>query len=219
VRSIRLNPLPAIFSAVKAATVFLTLAIPVAAYADHVLTAPKGIDLTGVWTIDSKRSDDPQKALQSHDKDAQEPMRVRVSAGIGGFGGTGGMSGLGDRHAEGTASRDATHKRIQQFAAASERIEILQLPESVDLKFAEHYVSCTSTARAQVSLPDGNTANRTCGWDENEFVVEIQGSEGFTRTDRYSRGNAETLVVSTMVKSDRMPKLEFKSVYLRSESN
>lgn len=219
-RSVRPDPPLSVSPAVKAATVFLALALPLVAYAERGLAAPEGIDLTGVWTIDRERSDGPEKAHELDRREGKEPMRVRVGGSLGALGGLGGGVGNpGKRNADSDGGREGMDERIQQLFAARERIEILQLPDSVDLKFSDRYVTCTSTAKTQLALLDGSTANRTCGWDGNEFIVEFQDSKGDTRTDRYSRGDSETLVVKSTVKVERMPKRELKRVYLRSDSN
>lgn len=229
-RAVRLDPPSSVSPAVKAMTAFLALALPLVAYAERGLTAPKGIDLTGVWTIDRERSDDPEKPREPTRKEGKAPIRVHVGGVIGALGGvsgvgggvSGGMGGPGERHPDrngGREGREGMDEGTPQLFAASERMEILQLPDSVDLKFADHYVSCTSAAKTQMTLSGGGAADRTCGWDGDEFIVEIEDADGHMRTDRISRGDDDTLVVKTTVTGERVPKREFKRVYMRSDSN
>ena len=218
-RSFRLDPPLLVSPAVKAATLLIAVALPLVASADRVMTAPRGIDLTGVWSIDRKRSDDPTKTQEFNRKEAKYAFHVRVGGGLGGLGGFGGLSGVGNP-GHGPPATSASREPTQQHEhsiAVSERIEILQLPESVDLKLADYYISCTSTAKTEVSLPERGSAERTCGWEGDAFVVEIHDAEGFSRSDRYAVDDAKSLIVETTVTSDRLPKLSFKSVYGRSE--
>ena len=218
-KPVRLDPPLLVSPAIRAATLLFAIALPVVAVADRVMTAPPGIDLTGVWAIDRKRSDDPTKTQETNRKEAKDAVHVRVGGGIGGLGGFGGLSrdgGLGDGPPASSANAEPRRKHERPFTA-SERIEILQLPESVDLKFADYYVSCASTAKAPLSLPKRGSAERTCGWEGDEFVVEIHDSDGYARSDRFAIRSDKSLGVETTITSDRMPKLEFKSVYARSE--
>lgn len=216
--------LPSGSPAVRAATAFFVLVLPVAAHAGLELSAPEGVDLTGVWVIDRERSDDPQEALEALHEKAKDRMRGRTGGGLGRFGAITGMGGRGggmdSRRPPDGADREALRERMQQMLSASERIELMQLPDSVELNLSDRAVSCTSTDKAQVSLPDGELADRLCGWDDGEFVVELHGPDGFRRTDRYSQGaDDQTLFVRTTVKGGRMPELILNSIYARSESN
>lgn len=216
--------LPSCSSAVKAATAFFALALPIAAHAGLELTAPEGVDLTGVWTIDRERSDDPKEALEELRAKAKDRLRGRAGGGFGGIGAIAGMggvgAGMGGRRPPDGPDREAMRKRMEQMLSASERIELMQLQESVELNLSDRSVSCTSTDEVQVSLPDGELADRLCGWDDGEFVVEFHGPDGLRRTDRYSQGaDNQTLFVRTTVKGGRMPELVLSSVYARSESN
>lgn len=220
VRRVCIGSPPSIASAVGAATAFFALALPVVSHAGLELTSPDGIDLTGIWTIDAERSDDPEEALESLRKQAKGRIKGGISGGFGGMGGAGGgIGGFGSHARGGGEDREAMRDRMQKMFSASERIEILQLPASMELNLSDRAVSCTSIAKSQVSLPNGEIADQTCGWDDDEFVVEFRGPEGFTRTDRYSPGDDQTLLVHTTVKGKRMPELTLESVYVRSESN
>lgn len=200
---------------IKATTFCIALVLPVSAHAGLDTIAPEGIDLTGIWTIDPKRSEDPKQALQKLHKQG----KVRGRTGMGGMSGTSGLGGMGGQLPGSTEDREAMREQMEQRLAASERIEVMQVPQAVELNLDDRSVSCTSTEKSQVSMPDGELADRLCGWDDDEFVVEIQGPSGFNRTDRYSRGDdGQTLVVTTSMKSGRIPELKFKSVYVRSES-
>jgi hypothetical protein len=201
--------------AAKATTFCIALVLPVSAHAGLDTSAPEGIDLTGIWTIDPKRSEDPKEALQK----LREQGKVRGRIGMGGISGMGGLGGMGSQRPGSTEDHEAMREQMEQRLAISKRIEIMQIPQAVELNLGDRFVSCTSTEKSQVPMPDGELADRLCGWDDDEFVVELQGPSGFHRTDRYSRGDdGQTLVVTTSLKGGRIPELKFKSVYVRSES-
>jgi hypothetical protein len=186
------------------------------AHAGFDQSSPKGVDLTGVWTIDPERSEDPEQALKAG---RSPPKGERPGASISVGGAAGGFGGFGGPVPAGGMDREAMRERMRKTLSPSERIEIMQLPDAVELNLADRSVSCTSSVRAQVSLPDGGIADQTCGWDDNAFVVELNGRDGFRRTDRYATGDGKTLIVSTTIKGGRMPEIVFKSVYVRHESN
>ena len=205
-------------AAAKATTACIALVLPVSAHAGLDTTAPEGIDLTGIWTIDPKRSEDPKEALQK----LREQGKARGPIGMSGMSGMdrmGGLGGMGSQRPGSTEDRAAMREQMEQRLTASERIEVMQVPRAVEINLSDRVVSCTSTEKSQVSMPDGEQADRLCGWDDDEFVVELKGTSGFNRTDRYSRGgDGQTLVVTTSMKGGRTPELKFKSVYVRSES-
>jgi hypothetical protein len=228
------------------------------AFAGLKPTAPKNVDLSGLWQINPDLSDDPQQLL---DKKRAKSMgrhgrgmggRRGMDGGWGGGGaggrgggpgggwggGTGGSSGGGPsggaggsgggghsgHHRDDGDSDDSEHSgdsprpEVDPMLATQEQLDIRQQPSALTFSGIEASSTCTTGAAAQVSMPDGNLADRQCGWKGKKFIVELKSPKGLTRTDQYElTKKADQLIVITKFEGGRGPLsgLKIKRTYDR----
>ena len=194
-------------------------------------TAPKHVDLTGLWKINAELSDDPQEIL---DKRREKAMGRRgMRGGMGGMGGGMGRGpgGGGDtggppdarrehgRHGrEDSDDRESMHESMERMLATQEQLDIKQDVDSVTLSSIDDTSRCKSGATVQVSTPDGNLADRQCGWKRSTYLIELKSPKGLTRTEEYKLAKSgNQLIVVTQFKGGRgsLSGLKIKRTYDR----
>jgi hypothetical protein len=90
--------------------------------------------------------------------------------------------------------------------AAQEQLDIRQETHSLTFANIEQTNTCKIGEPSQVPTPDGNLADRQCGWKRQQFVVEMKSPHGLTRTDRYELAKgANRLIVTTELAGSRLP--------------
>ena len=105
---------------------------------------------------------------------------------------------------------DRKHGRAMQAAleqlVAQEQLDIRQDIHSLTFANIEQTNTCKIGQAAQVPTPDGNLADRQCGWKRKKFVVEMKSPNGLTRTDQYELAKGDNqLIVVTELAGSRLP--------------
>jgi hypothetical protein len=196
--------------------------------------APKDVDLTGSWNINTQLSDDPQKILKERRAQARPSLHggfggmrgsdAGSSGGIPGSGGRGGMGrptgsepggmrgGSGGWDERGVDAEDRSGERgepdasTQRMLATRESLEIVQQDGALTLKDDDGDTTCKPDEVAQVSMPNGTVGDRRCGWDRKAFVVELKPPQGISRNERYELSpDGRQLVLTTELKGGRGP--------------
>jgi hypothetical protein len=231
---------------VKLATTVLALAAAAAAgvaLADLKAEAPKNVDLTAIWKINPKLSDDPQKVLakrrdEENSNGAPVPSGrrgTRTSGGIDAgdiFGGVlsgtidkggihPGTSGGGDAdRPEGDPAQSSTMRvPLDSFLATAEQFEIEQHPDALTIRTLEETSTCKPGQTDEVRLPNADRVKRRCGWRGDAFVVELVSDDGETRSNRYElhRGGKQ-LTMTSEIKGGhgKLRGLQIRRVYERA---
>jgi hypothetical protein len=208
-------------------------------------TAPQNVDLTALWKINEKLSDDPQEVLaRKRDEGVSggsgAPAGPAGPAGPGGvgrgrvstdidvgdiFGGTiGGHVGGGRRGRGGSREADdpepSTSMRVplDSFLATREQFEIEQHPDALTFRTLDETTTCKPAEPDKAPLPGGELVDRRCGWQGAAFVIELKAPDGVTRINRYElRKSNQQLVMTSQVKGGRgrLRGLQIRRVYDR----
>jgi hypothetical protein len=220
-----------------------TCTIADVALADLQPAAPKNVDLSAIWKINPRLSDDPQKILakrrdeQNTGGGAPIPSRrgTRTSGGIDAgdiFGGvitgtidkggihpgTGG-GGEVDRPEADPAPSSTMRVPLDSFLATSEQFEIEQRPDALTIRTVDETSTCKPGHPDEVPLQSGEKVKRNCGWRGDTFVVELVSEDGVKRTNRYElRRNDKQLVMTSEIKGGhgQFKDLQIKRVYDRA---
>ncbi|MBX5463598.1 MAG: hypothetical protein IRZ28_21235 [Steroidobacteraceae bacterium] len=220
-----------------AAFAILTAAIAGIASAGLREKAPKDVDLTALWKINSELSDDPQKVIararteeNAANRGSSSPSGGRSTSGTGDVfggvvfggvifgGGQGGASGSADRPANDPPPMESTRVPLDAFLATREQFEIVQSPDAMTIRNDEETSTCKPGETQRVQLQGGELVDQKCGWDGDAFVIELVSPDGVKRTKRYElRDKGKQLHVLTTVKggSGHLANLRIKRVYER----
>ncbi|HEU4627387.1 MAG TPA: hypothetical protein VFS52_21715 [Steroidobacteraceae bacterium] len=226
------------------------LAIVAAAAADVALAdlkaeAPKNVDLTAIWKINPKLSDDPQQVLAKRRDEENNPGGV-PSAGRGGRGttasgsygdifggvlsGTIGKGGIhtgtgggtdADRPEADPAPSSTMRMPLDSFLATAEQFEIEQRPDAMTIRTVDETTSCKPGETDKVRMPNGDMVERHCGWQRGAFVIELVSDDGEKRTNRYELRHGEKQLVMTSEITGghgKLRGLQLKRVYDRALS-
>jgi hypothetical protein len=170
--------------------------------------APRGVDLSGEWQIDLPLSDFPQEAVAATPPLTGSPDTTgggqsggrggRGGRGRGMGGGSGGMPGGGGRPRAGSPEHHFAmppHLSISQTATGFTVNITMPDGKQVSNAYAAGEKSVVSTTRGE--------ANRTLGWDGDDFLIRTQvGDKGPQSDVRYSLQHDGTLaVISTITHS------------------
>jgi hypothetical protein len=199
--------------------------IDVAAAGDLKTTPPKNVDLTAIWQINTKLSDDPQEVLsgkrdESRSRTPSPPSSTGGSTKAGPFDvdvgdvfGNGTMSGgvtvgRGSRRGGDRPDEDPepTTMRVplDSFMATREQFEIQQQPEAFTIRTVDETNTCKPGETSKVPLQSGELVDQRCGWDGSAFVVEVKSPDGVTRTNRYqAHDGGKRLVMVSEIKGGR----------------
>jgi hypothetical protein len=207
-------------------------------------SAPKDVDLSGHWKLNASLSEDPHAAVEVARKemDAQGKKDKNKKGGLfrrnkppvmrgpdeGGRLPPGesvppegpdrqpdDAQGNGES-ADGPGARD--YDPLEAAITTPEEFAIQQESESFVLLLKESTDTCKPKQPGTVSTPEAGLAKRACGWDRNAFVVELNPAHGPLLTTRYELDKASgRLFVTSSLKGERLPKIEVKRVYERSE--
>ena len=220
--------------------VLVTVAgVDMATAADLKTTPPKNVNLTAIWQINPKLSDDPQEVLsgkadESRDRTPVPPSRTNRGTKAGPFDvdvgdvfGNGTMSGgvTVGRGGGGNSDRpdddpEPTNTRmpLDSFMATRDQFEIEQQPEAFTIRTVDETNTCKPGETSKVPLQSGELVDQRCGWDGAAFVVEVKSPDGVTRTNRYqTQDGGKRLVMVSEIKGGRgkLRGLHIKRVYDR----
>jgi hypothetical protein len=155
---------------------------------------------------------------------------VRVDVGDifgGGVFGGGTVTGGGTSNRGGTSDRpegdpdqpENMRMPLDAFLATREEFEIQQQPNVLTISTVDETSTCKPGETAQVPMPNGQLADRRCGWQGGTFVMEIKSPDGVTRVNRYElRKNDKQLVMVSEIKGGKgqMSGLQIRRVYDRT---
>jgi hypothetical protein len=167
--------------------------------------APRGVDLSGEWQIDLALSDFPQEAvpIQSANGTGPDTSATGGNPGGGRHGGRGrgmgaGMSqgaGAGGNSREGSPEHHFAmppHLSIGQSATA--------LSVNITMPDGKHLTNNYTAGEASVVTTTRGQANRTLGWDGDDFVIRTKvGDKGPQSDVRYSLDRDGTLSVTSTI--------------------
>ena len=170
--------------------------------------APRGVDLSGEWQIDLALSDSPQEAVPvtpplSGNPDTSGSGRSGGRGGRGGRGrgmggGIGGMPGGTGRPRGGSPEHHfAMPPHLSITQSASSFIVNLTMPDG------KHVTNAYTAGEKSIVTTTRGDANRTLGWDGDDFLIRTQVGEKGPQSDvRYSLQHDGTLaVISTITHS------------------
>jgi hypothetical protein len=197
--------------------------IEMATAGDLKTAPPKNVDLTAIWQINPKLSDDPREVLSGKRDESRSraPMPSRkggsTKAGpfdvdVGDVFGNGTMSGgvTVGRGSRGSDRPDEdpepTNMRVplDSFMATREQFEIQQQPETFTIRTLDETNTCKPGETSKVPLQSGELVDQRCGWDGAAFVVEVKSPDGVTRTNRYqTQDGGKRLVIVSEIKGGR----------------
>ena len=170
--------------------------------------APRGVDLSGEWQIDLALSDFPQEAVPvtpplSGTPDTSGNGQSGGRGGRGGRGrgmggGVGGMSGGSGRPRGGSPEHHFAmppHLSITQSAGS--------FTVNLTMPDGKHVTNAYTAGEKSVVTTTRGDANRTLGWDGDDFLIRTQvGDKGPQSDVRYSLQHDGTLaVISTITHS------------------
>ena len=207
-------------------------------------TAPAKVNLTGLWKINEKLSDDPQTVVSKKKEDSSGGGPIRggggtrggatidpgggifgdIGATIGRGGVTIGRGGGAGGGSTGSADRPDGDPQsnmkvpLDSFLATREQLEFNQQPDAITISSVEDSSTCKPGVVAKAPTPSGDMVDLRCGWDGSAWVTELKEPDGVTRTNRYElRRGGEQLVMISEVKGGhtQMSGLKIKRVYDR----
>jgi hypothetical protein len=217
-------------------------AVDVAAAKDTELktAAPKDINLTAIWQINPKLSDDPQQVLsgkQDESRGHTHTPQPKTGGGskvgpfdvdVGDIFGNGTMSGgvtVGRGARRGDSDRpdddpEPTNRRVplDSFLATRDQFEIEQSAEGFTVRTVDETNTCKPGEASKVPMQSGELVDQRCGWDGSVFVVEIKSPDGVTRSNRYqTQDGGKRLVMVSEIKGGRgqLRGMHIKRVYDR----
>ena len=170
--------------------------------------APRGVDLSGEWQIDLALSDFPQEAVPVTPPLSGNPDTSGngQSGGRGGRGGRGRGMGGGIGGMAGGAGRPRGGSPEHHFAMPP-HLSITQSAGSFTVNLTmpdgKHVTNAYSAGEKSVVTTTRGDANRTLGWDGDDFLIRTQvGDKGPQSDVRYSLQHDGTLaVISTITHS------------------
>lgn len=174
-------------------------------------TAP---DLSGAWELDSGRSDDPRKVVDSAIQDMMSGGMHR-----GGFMGHGPWM-----HGGGSGNEEDRHAMLERLRKSLEPPKTLDIDPGPDrLHLAEEGARPRDIyldgRKREILLDDGVTAEYRAKWKSGVLVYEerTKAKDSIKRTERYElRRNGSELVVTVDVDPPgRMPDLSVRRLYVR----
>jgi hypothetical protein len=171
--------------------------------------APRGVDLSGEWQIDLPLSDFPQEAVSATAPLSGTPDASGggQSGGRGGRGGRGrGMGGGGGGGMPGGGGRARGGSPEHHFAMPPQ-LSISQsgtgFTVNITMPDGKHVANAYTAGEKSVVSTTRGDANRTLGWDGDDFLIRTQvGDKGPQSDVRYSlQGDGTLAVISTISRS------------------
>lgn len=164
------------------------------ASASFDVVSPQGVDLSGHWRLNAALSDDAEKMLQERmDEERRERdkwlRRARENNVLG-------LPPLGEPEpgAEGgaaPANRPAQQRRnrrdveLRKMLGISDTLAIKQSGAKIDIISQVDSRRFEAGTQSQVSLPQGELADSSVGWDGQWFVIERKSRKGPRVVEKY----------------------------------
>jgi hypothetical protein len=187
--------------------------------------APRVAMLNGDWKLDQALSEDPRGVMRQQHESHHGGGAMHRHGG-GGFGMPGGGMPTGGR--PGGGSRHGAPQAGSGFHGPSILADFVAQPVSVEIKQSRQELAMNVDGVATqfvygekvVASVQGGTAERVSGWKGDVFVVKYNVTEGFVASRSYQAGDGgKQLIVTTHVSGDRVPSLDFRTVYERAPSS
>jgi hypothetical protein len=166
---------------------------------------PRHLDLSGQWQLNESLSDDPGAVMHQH-----------ISGGGGMRHHAGGMGGHG-YHGGGGSWSGGSPRRGQndEFLARPAKLSIQQGSSTLKL-IADSVPTDFEYGEKVVASVQGGAAERTSGWQGQDFVVKYKVHDGPSASRSYELGDGgRQLIVHTEVTGGRGGTRKLRAVYER----
>lgn len=167
------------------------------AFAAYEAASPQGVDLTGRWKLNAALSDDAEKMLQQRmDEERKEREKWMRKAREGNVLG---LPPLGEPGPEADAdggvaapanqparqSRNRRDAELRTMLGISDTLAITQSGAKIDIVSKVDTRRFEAGSRSQVSLPQGELADSSVGWDGQWFVIDRRARKGPRVVEKY----------------------------------
>ena len=153
----------------------------------------KGADIGGRWLVNAQLSDDGEALLAERmDEITKEQRRFeerrRRAMRNDPFAWEPEFSAP-ERTPQNIAAMEERERARKQMLGLSKSLEITQTEQGSKLTIVSDFETrrLTAGSRSQVSLPQGQLADLTVGWDGEWFVIERRSREGPRISERYRK--------------------------------
>jgi hypothetical protein len=148
----------------------------------------RAVDLSGVWKLDAAASDDPQRMLDERLAKERE-LRQRWRRQEESMRPRGAPPDLESSQEQAAPRRRPWQQRryenLRKMLAISDTLTISQSGTSVDIVSAVETRRVQAGSRTQVSMPEGQLADSSVGWDGEWFVIERTVRKGPRAVEKY----------------------------------
>jgi hypothetical protein len=180
--------------------------------------APKGIDLSGEWQIDLALSDFPQEAVPIQPVTGA-PDSSSSGGQTGGHGGRGGGRGrgMGGMSPGGQAGGPRPGSPEHHFAMPP-HLSITQsatgLTVDITMPDGKHVTNSYTSGEKSVVTTTRGAANRTLGWDGDDYLIRTQVGEKGSQSDvRYSIDSDGMLSVTSTITNSGIYNFQYTLEY------
>ena len=182
-------------------------------------TAPAAVNLSGSWVLNESLSTDMRSAVTvavSEGRDARLAARERIRGmrpgGCGGsFGGIGEGSRSGDKDYDGSAGQDEDllgqlDELVDVFSPSTKQLFIEQTATDVLVRYGSHREYRYPFGEELKATVVGYEAEHISGWQDQQFVVETEWTNGPKVIERFSLGlSGGQMQVTLTLESRQLP--------------
>jgi hypothetical protein len=177
--------------------------------------APRDLDLGGEWQIDLALSDFPQEAVPVQGAGSSSPA---ANTGGGHRGGRGRGMGGGSPQAGGLGGGDARPGSPEHHFAMPPHLSITQsatgFTVNITMPDGKHVINSYTSGEKSVVTTTRGPANRTLGWDGDDYVIHTQaGDKGPASDVRYSLDRDGTLSVTSTITNSGIYNFQYTLEY------
>jgi hypothetical protein len=175
-------------------------------------TPSRGTNLDGEWKLDETQSQDPRAVLgQNEPKRGREKRRELPAPPADAA--TAGPPAAGPPAPPTPKFRGP--RMIADFMTQPAGLVIKQTATELSLKEDGSTTDFVYGEKVMASVEDGASERRS-GWSEGAFVIRYKVFDGPTATRSYlANRSGQQLIVTTHVSGGYLPKLDFRTVYVR----
>lgn len=166
------------------------------ASASFGVVSPQGVDLSGHWRLNAALSDDAEKMLQQRmDEERRERekwlrrareenvLRLPPLGEPGPEAGAAGSAAPANRPAQQRRNRE--DMELRKMLGISDTLAITQSGAKIDIISQVESRRFEAGSQSQVSLPQGDLADSSVGWDGQWFVIERKARKGPRVVEKY----------------------------------
>ena len=183
--------------------------------------APSGVDLSGEWQIDLALSDFPQEAVPIQPPGTQ-PDGTASGQGGGQGGGRrgagrgrgmgGGMSPGGGPGGAGRGGGPEHHFAMPPHLSITQSASGLNV--DITMPDGKHVINAYTAGETSVVTTTRGAANRTLGWDGDDFLIRTKVGEKGPQSDvRYSLDRDGTLAVTSTITNSGIYNFQYTLEY------